>query len=261
MSLSTVTETIPAVLRILPAAVDIVLVVILAVCAWHGYKKGIIMGIIGVLVIILSLYGAQLLSDTFSYEVIPVLKPFVSGVVENRVEETTYQVFGYEPDINGEYHVSRSVADLVESQPETRFEIGTRVYRSLGIYSGIADAMAQKAVSFSDQNNASLSSSAVTILCQSITWYGGFLLAFILLFSAMTVVVNILNLSFRIPYIGIINGIGGLGVGIFTGVVLCAVIVWALQFTGLVLPEEALSASKIAGWFLSRDLLAGYINF
>ena len=71
---------------------------IIVIFAWKGFKKGIIMGIIEVLVIILSLYGAQLLSDTFSYEIIPVLKPFLSGVMDTRVEETAYSVLGYEPD-------------------------------------------------------------------------------------------------------------------------------------------------------------------
>ena len=261
MSLSTITETLPAILEILPKVINILLIAIVIVCAWQGFKKGIIMGIIGVLVIILSLYGAQLLSDTFSYEVIPVLKPFVSGYAETRVEKTTYEVFGYEPDINGEYNVSRSVSDLIEEQPEARAEISARVYRGLGIYSDIAADMAQKTVTYAEQNNATLSSSVVTILCQSITWYGGFLLAFIILFAALTVVVNILNLSFRIPYIGIINDLGGLCVGVFTGMLICALIVWALQFTGLLLPEQILGEGSVTGWFLDRDLLASYITF
>ena len=250
-----------SIIALLPAIVNLALIVIVIVCAWQGFKKGIIMGIIGVLVIILSLYGAQLLSDTFSYEVIPVLKPFVSGFVESRTEKTAFEVFGYEPDINGEYHVTRSVADLIAEQPDARFEIGARVYRSLGIYGSVADGMARRTVSYADQNNATLSSSVVTILCQSITWYGGFLLAFILMITVLTVAVNLLNLSFRIPYIGIINDLGGLGIGIFTGFLICAVVVWALQFTGLILPEDALGSTSVAGWFLDRDMLANYITF
>ena len=59
--------------------IDLIFIAILVVCGWSGYKKGIIMGIGGVLVIIISLYGGNLLSTTFSYEVIPALKPFASG--------------------------------------------------------------------------------------------------------------------------------------------------------------------------------------
>ena len=261
MSLDTITETVPKALGVLPVAVNLILIAVVVVCAWQGFKKGIIMGIIGVLVIILSLYGAQLLSDTFSYEVIPVLKPFVSGFAETQVEKTTFEAFGYEADVNGDFHVTRSLSDLIAEQPESRFEISRRVYQKLGIYSDIADSMARKTVAFADQNNADLTSSVMTVLCQSITWYGGFLLAFILLYAAMTVIINILNLSFRLPYVGIINDLGGLGIGVFTGLLICALIVWAIQFTGLIMPESTMGETGIIGWFLDRNMLESYITF
>ena len=261
MSLTAINENVSAVQGILPAVVNILLFAIIIICAWKGFKKGIIMGVVGVLVLILSLFGAQLLSDTFSYEVIPVLKPFVAGYAEGKVEETAFMVFGFEPDVNGEYHVSRSVSDLVSEQPEARFDISDLVYRGLGLYSPIADEMAQKTVAYADQNNADLQSSVVAILCQSITWYGGFLIAFILLFAVMTVAVNLLNLSFRIPYIGVINDVGGLVIGVAVGFLFCALVVWVLQFVGILLPEQSLSESGIAGWFLDKNLLADYITF
>ncbi len=240
--------------------INLLLVGIIIVCAWQGFKKGIIMGIIGVLVIILSLYGAQLLSDTFSYEIIPVLKPFVSGVMDTRIEETAYTVLGYEPDENGDYHVTESLTDLLEDAPESRKEICRWAYRDLGIYDDIAEDMAQKAVDYADENGASLSSAVTAILCQSISWYGGFLLAFILVFAALTVLVNLPNLSFRLPYIGILNDLVGLGIGIFTGFLFCSILVWVLQFTGLVLPQDTIQNAGVAAWFLERNLLANYIT-
>lgn len=245
----------------LTTIVLILLLVVLVVCAWQGFKKGIIMGIIQVLVIILSLCGAQLLSDTFSYEVIPVIKPFVSGYMENRVEETAFRVMGYEADENGNYDVPYSLNDLLNQHPETRQEICRWSYRDLGIYDAIATDMAEKAVTHSEQNSTSLISSAVTILCQSITWYGGFILAFIILYALMTVIVNIPNLSFRLPYVGILNDLGGLGIGIFVGCLFCSIIVWCLQFTGLLLPEETLRSVKLAATFLDKNMLANYITF
>ena len=245
----------------LTAIINLVLAATIIICAWQGFKKGIIMGIIEVLVIILSLYGAQLLSDTFSYEIIPVLNPFVSGFMDSRVDDTAYAALGYEPDMEGEYHVEYSLTDLLDGQSDVTKDICLQVYTELGIYHDVAEAMADKAATYAEQNSSSISSAAVNILCQSITWYGGFFLFFLLVFAALTVLVNIPNLSFRIPYVGIVNDIGGLGIGLFTGFLLCAVLVWALQFTGLVIPEESLQGHGLAGFFLSRDMLANYINF
>ena len=241
--------------------INIVLLAILVICAWQGYKKGIIMGIIQVLVIILSLYGAQVLSDTYSYEVIPVLKPFVSGYMETLVEENTYQAFGYEPDEQtGQYDAPYSTTDLLNSSPDMRQTVAQRTYQSLGLYDGMAQTLADRTIAYAQENNASLTSSVVTIACQSVTWYAGFLLAFIILFAILTVIVNLPNLSFKIPYIGIVNDLGGLAIGLFVGAMFCSVIVWVLQFAGLVLPEESIRATGLAGFFLDKNLLASYIT-
>ena len=241
--------------------INIVLLAILVICAWQGYKKGIIMGIIQVLVIILSLYGAQVLSDTYSYEVIPVLKPFVSGYMETLVEENTYQAFGYEPDEQtGQYDAPYSTTDLLNSSPDMRRTVAQRTYQSLGLYDGMAQTLADRTIAYAQENNASLTSSVVTIACQSVTWYAGFLLAFIILFAILTVIVNLPNLSFKIPYIGIVNDLGGLAIGLFVGAMFCSVIVWVFQFAGLVLPEESIRATGLAGFFLDKNLLASYIT-
>ena len=241
--------------------INIVLLAILVICAWQGYKKGIIMGIIQVLVIILSLYGAQVLSDTYSYEVIPVLKPFVSGYMETLVEENTYQAFGYEPDEQtGQYDAPYSTTDLLNSSPDMRQTVAQRTYQSLGLYDGMAQTLADRTIAYAQENNASLTSSVVTIACQSVTWYAGFLLAFIILFAILTVIVNLPNLSFKIPYIGIVNDLGGLAIGLFVGAMFCSVIVWVFQFAGLVLPAESIRATGLAGFFLDKNLLASYIT-
>ena len=47
------------------AILDIIFIAIILACAWTGYKKRLIMGIGGILAIIISIYGANLLSNTF----------------------------------------------------------------------------------------------------------------------------------------------------------------------------------------------------
>ena len=243
------------------AIINIVLAAVIVICAWQGFKKGIIMGLVGVLVIILSLYGAQLLSDTFSYEVIPVLKPFVGGVLDSRVEDTAYEVLGYEPNENGEYIVSFSLTDLMERQPETREAIFLRVYQDLGLYDNLAEELARRAVDYANQNEADVVTACTMVFCQAATWYGGTLLAFILIYAILTVIVNLPNLSFRIPYIGIVNDLGGLAIGVYTGFLFCALIVWLFQFAGLLITEDTLYSAGIAGYFLDKNMLAPYISF
>ena len=57
--------------------IDLVLLAILIICVWSGYRKGFIIGIANLLGIVVSLYAAVLVSGAFSYDVVPVLRPFV----------------------------------------------------------------------------------------------------------------------------------------------------------------------------------------
>ena len=44
------------------AIIDIILIIIIAMCTWNGYKRGLVGGVAGILAIIISLLGASILS-------------------------------------------------------------------------------------------------------------------------------------------------------------------------------------------------------
>ncbi len=241
--------------------IDLIFVAILVICGWAGYKKGIIMGIGGLVVIIISLYGGHLLSTTFSYEVIPALRPFISGYLENDIETNLYEQLGYEPDENGNYDVELSVTDLFEQNPDLRLAVIKSAYTDVGVYDATAERLAQEALEYSETNNVSVTTSAVQVFCERVTYYLGVILGFVLIAILLTVLGNILNLSFRFPCLDIINEIGGTIIGVITGVCFCAILAWAFRFTGKIFPEDTLESTTIASWFLERDYVYRWLNF
>ena len=42
--------------------IDILLLVIIALCTWNGYKRGLVGGVAGILAIVIALFGSSLLS-------------------------------------------------------------------------------------------------------------------------------------------------------------------------------------------------------
>ena len=65
------------------AIIDIVLILIIALCTWNGYKKGLVGGIAGILAIIIALFGGSLLASAYSHEIVPAVEPFVDGYVDS----------------------------------------------------------------------------------------------------------------------------------------------------------------------------------
>ena len=77
------------------AVLSLLFLSILIFCAWSGYKKGLVMGIFSLIAFVVSVYGANLLSQTYSGEVIDALRPFASGFVEvNVVNKTVRPAMG-----------------------------------------------------------------------------------------------------------------------------------------------------------------------
>ena len=48
--------------------IHLILLLILLLCAWSGWKRGLILGVGSLLALVISVYSADLLSTTYSYE-------------------------------------------------------------------------------------------------------------------------------------------------------------------------------------------------
>ena len=99
------------------AVLSLLFLSILIFCVWSGYKKGLVMGIFSLIAFVVSVYGANLLSQTYSGEVIDALRPFASGFVEvNVVDKTVRPAMGIDS-------TNLSVKDYFAQNPgrETEF--------------------------------------------------------------------------------------------------------------------------------------------
>ena len=233
-------------------AIDILLLVILVYGTWTGYKRGLIMGLAGVLVLTVSIYGANLLSNAFSYDVVPALRPFAGGYIEKMVdgEDGVLESMDWDNDHN------YSLNDLLSQYTDEHDEFAAECFRRLGITPSAADVMAESAVSYADEHNENLVDAIVHELCARISYMGCFVIAFLIIAIILTVVINLPNLSYKIPHFDLVNDIAGTVIGFVTAVFYCAVIVWALKFMGIIIGAETLSDTILGGWFLKHDLIA-----
>ena len=238
------------------AIIDLVLLGILIICAWSGYKKGLIMGVGGILCIIISIYGANLLANTFSYDVVPALQPFASGYTEGILSGDNSKV----KERMGWEDYTYSVDDLVAQYPERKAEFCTVCFETLGIDSGTAEIMAQRTVDYAEESGESMQDAVVHILCETVSYVGCFCLAFLIIAIVLTVLGNLPNLSYKIPRLDLVNDIGGALLGLLTGVLYCALLVWALKFLGMIIGSDTLSATKLGKLFLEHNFYLKYLG-
>ena len=238
------------------AIIDLVLLGILIVCVWSGYKKGIIMGIGGILCIIVAIYGANLLANSFSFDVVPALKPFANGYTEsmlNGSDSAVMKRMGWE---NSSY----SPEDLVEIYPERKLEFCSACYQVLGINAATADRMAAKAVTYARESGSPIRAAVGQILCETVSYAACFIIAFVLIIIILTVIGNLPNLSFKLPRLDLVNDIVGALLGVVTGLMFCAILVWALKFMGMLIGNDTLASTRIGSWLLEKDYLLKYLG-
>lgn len=235
------------------AVIDLVLLAIIIISIWSGYKKGLIMGIAALLAAIISLYGASLVSQAYSYEVVPVLRPFVSGYIQNRMENEVLE----DLDIDD---TSLSVEDVLSGDPSLRHDFCAACYASTGIYADAADQMATEAEEYAAANGATIQESVVEVFCIRAAYVAGVALVFIVFLIALTALGNIPNLSFKIPNMDTLNDAGGAVMGLVNGMVYCILLCWALRFLGLVIGRDTLENTILAKFFISIDFITSGVG-
>ncbi|MCL2342411.1 MAG: CvpA family protein [Firmicutes bacterium] len=241
--------------------IDLVLVAILIICAWTGYKKGIIMGIGGILVIILSIYGANLLSGAFSSGAVPVMKPFVTGFIEGKmVTKQGSDVLGILDSLNVDTS-STSLEDLIRADPSLETTVAVGTFEALGITENTAKDMSSDVSAAYEKNGGAFTDAITLVLCNRLAFVVTFILAFLIILIFLTVIGNITNLSFKIPNLDIVNDIVGTLLGIVTGLIFCTILVWALKYSGLIIGGDTVSKTVIAKSFMGADRLTKILGY
>ena len=237
-------------------AIDILILIILIHGAWSGYKKGLIMGVAGALVLMVAVYGANLLASTFAYDVVPALKPFAGGYVEGQIDAEG----GVLETLEWENEENYSLEDLLAQHEDEKDQFAAVCYENLGIAPDAAAVMAESAVEMAEEEDLPLVDAVTNELCRRVSYVGCFILAFLMIAIVLTVVINLPNLSYKIPHLDLVNDIAGTLIGIATAAAYAAVLVWALKFLGMIIGEGILAESTLGGWFLEKDFLAKFLG-
>ena len=219
--------------------IDLILLAVVLLSAYNGYKKGLINEIGAVLCLLVSLYAAMVIANTVSFEVVSAVKPFAGGFIETVIFDDVPQQLGY--DVS-EY----SIGDIVANDHQKAFDVAKATFRCLGVYEPTAAELAQEVLDYQASNNMGLRLAIIDVTCNTVVFAAAVALFFMIILIFLTVLGNIPNISFRLPNMEEVDEIGGAIVGIMRGVFLGMLVVWVLKFMGLFIGEDTLSSTIIA---------------
>ena len=231
------------------AVIDIILLAIIALCTWGGYKRGLIGGVAGLLAIIIALFGGSLLSTAYSGEVIPALEPFVDGYIDSQQNrDEVLERLGYGDS-------DKSLKDILTEDPSLRYDYAYECMDRVGFFEKRAEEMANEAVAYADSENVDMTEAVVNVMCRTITHVGGLLLAFLLILIFLIAIANVGNLSFRLPNMETLDEIGGALLGFVKGFVYCVLLCWVLSFFGLIIGKSTMNDTVLGRFLLAFEFI------
>ncbi|MBD5085389.1 MAG: hypothetical protein HDT33_10170 [Clostridiales bacterium] len=207
----------------MPYLFDILIIAVLALFAWRGAAKGLILSLCGLAAIFVAFFAAQFISDTFCQPVANIIRPIIVQSFSELVPDDPLTVVEVGPN-QSTVGYSYTLDDLLDSiQKEGLFK-GFSAFLEEGVKS--KEVEESNLVSPLDALASYLAKAAARALLFGIVFFGGLLAWF--LFS------HALDLAFKLPILAEVNLAGGLIVGLVKGVLFTIVLVWLGQVTGVV---------------------------
>ncbi len=249
-----------------PMIIDLAILVILALFAVRGAKKGFILTIFSFAALFVAFFGARYVTDHFHKPVADIIRPSIELTVEELLhssdaipddlvsEELPEGVTEEDlpdgdtvelPTLTDRITLDQILTwlDSVDSHPELRSLLREAIETGrLTVTTTAVDAVV----------------AYLATLTAKIILFG---LSFLLILLIWGLTSRALDLTFKLPILSWFNGVGGAVLGLVKGVAVMLVVVWLGKLTGLLEPSNLgpvtslLTVEKLSA--LLRSVIAG----
>lgn len=225
----------------LPILYDLAILAILALFLWRGWRKGLILSLCGLVVVILSLIGANFIADTAAPPVAKALQPKLAAAIEENV--TDYMATHYDDIVPG------ANVPAISSLSDALREMG-------GIYAWCADSVEDAAGKLTHSMDSlpdvsDLCSIAANRVAEQLAHHILFVVAFVVLFVLLTLLLHALDLVAKLPGLKFCNGLGGGLIGLIKGVLVLFVALCVLRLTsGRLFAPETVEKTYLFKFFV-----------
>jgi len=212
-------------------AIDLAIIGIVVFCGWRGYKNGLIRGVFGVVALILSIFGANIIAKAYSGEFTEMLQPFIGGVVDTALVEIVEQ--------NVEFDLSPlDDLGLGESGEKPEFlDTAFAALRHLGLPEPSAARVASQATEDDIPSGVVLSDFIAAKLSIALAFIAVFTIAFILLAIIFAVIGNLVGFVFSLPGLRIVDMAAGALLGILKGLLIVLTLAVIVRYAGIFAPR------------------------
>ncbi len=232
---------------------DLLIAVVLLVAVIRGCQKGLVLTLCGMLAVFVAFFGALVLSNTLaepvSHAVRPVVEQSISAALEDALEEQGWTMEQPDPagsqpetDIADQFSMDQ-LLELLQDNPLVS-----------GFVQSVHEAVGQGVL----EVTTSAAQALAAYIAREITRMVLFVIGFVLVLVAWTLLSRALDLACRLPVLYTVNRWAGGAAGLVRGGVVLFIACWLLRS---VLPQQAVEQSVLLRWFCTTNPIALVVSF
>ena len=239
--------------------IDLLIVLLIGLTAWRGWKKGLIVGLCGLLTLAVSIYGANVVARAFYAEYTQILDPFISGYVDTSTSLVT-GTDASESTGKDDAKTTKPYVFLSQEQKKDVYSVSYAVMRQCGVANRASEKIAQEFAGQYTTVDHTLVEAMGEYLTGRITYMVLFAAVFILFITLFTILENVLNLTFAMPGIEKINRGTGAAVGALRCICLFLVIGCVCRYLGLFIGNDRIASTWLFETMINSNFIANMLG-
>lgn len=226
---------------------DLVIAILLVLAVFQGYRRGFVLTLCGFLAVFVAFFGATILSNALaepvSHAITPVIENQISNSIHETLEEQGYQFEEPQPGQEEE-----------TPAPEDQFSLDQilNMMKDSALIQSFSDAIRGAVNDGVVEVTTSAAQTIASYIARELSRMVLFLISFVLVLVAWTLLSRALDLAFRLPLLSTLNHWSGAAVGLLKGGVLLFIACWLLRE---LFPAEVVEQSYLLKFFCTTNPL------
>lgn len=221
---------------------DGIVIAVLALFAWFGWRRGLLLSLCGLAVAVVAFFGAGLVADTLDTPISNAIAPKLEETIHNALEKKAEEIELVD------YFSSDTAADVLR-------DMG-------GLYRWGADGVENTLKNTWTNSIADQTTAAALSIARQLSHSVIFFVAFVALCILFNLLLHALNIVAKLPGLHFCNGLGGGVIGLVKGGIIVFVGVGAatLMFSAYLPDAQTLERSFLFKFFVENNPITALLG-
>lgn len=244
---------------------DLIILFILALCAFQGYRRGFVLTLFGFLALFVAFLGGMFLADQLCQPVGRLIQPAIETSLHKVLDSTVLDALDPAADPGAPGSSAGDSSGDAQPAPPTQAQRDAALAHILEAMStspllrGFVDSVEQVL----DQSIAEATQSAVKAIsayvAREVARIVLFFVCFLVVLVGWTLLAHGLDLAFKLPVLSTLNAWSGFGVGLLKGTALVMIAVWLLK--GRLIGQQTIDSTILLKFFCENGPLTAMAQF